>query len=83
MGMVALRRRIGSAFFVVWGQYGEVSEFAQQQGVSRQWVYREAKQVTDTLEGGQARADLERLQKSPYLWGMISLPYPLRAEIWH
>jgi cell division protein FtsB len=62
MGMVAVRRRIGSAFFVVWGQYGEVSEFAQQQGVSRQWVYREAKQVTDTLEGGQARADLERLQ---------------------
>jgi cell division protein FtsB len=62
MGMVALRRRIGSAFFVVWGQYGEVSEFAQQQGISRQWVYREAKQVSDTLEGTQARADIERLR---------------------
>jgi cell division protein FtsB len=62
MGMVALRRRIGSAFFVVWGQYGEVSEFAEQQGISRQWVYREAKQVRDTLEGTQARADIERLR---------------------
>jgi cell division protein FtsB len=62
MGMVALRRRIGSAFVVVWGQYGEVSEFAQQQGISRQWVYREAKQVSDTLEGTQARADIEHLR---------------------
>ena len=62
MGMVALRRRIGSAFFVAWGQYGQVSQFAQQQGISRQWVYREAKQVSATLEGTQARAEVERLR---------------------
>jgi hypothetical protein len=62
MGMVALRRRIGSAFFVAWGQYGEVSQFAHQQGISRQWVYREAKQVSDTLEGRQAQAEIERLR---------------------
>ena len=62
MGMVAFRRRIGSAFFVAWGRYGEVSQFAQQQGISRQWVYREAKQVADTLEGAQARADIECLR---------------------
>lgn len=62
MGMVALRRRIGSAFFVAWGQYGEISQFAQQQGISRQWVYREAKQVSDTLEGSQARAQVEHLR---------------------
>lgn len=62
MGMVALRRRIGSAFFVAWGQYGTVSQFAHEQGVSRQWVYREAKQVVVTLEGSQSRLEIERLQ---------------------
>ena len=62
MGMVALDRRIGSEFFVVCGRYGDVSQFAQQRGISRQWVYREAKQVTDTLKGDQTRAEMERLR---------------------
>jgi cell division protein FtsB len=62
VGMVALRRRIGSAFFVAWGEYGQVSQFAQQEGISRQWVYREAKQVTDALEGTKAQAEVERLR---------------------
>jgi hypothetical protein len=61
VGMVALSRRIGSAFFVAWGQYGEVTHFAQEQGVSRQWVYREARQVADILEG-RHRQQLDRLQ---------------------
>src|ERR1700730_2789042 len=51
MGMVAPRRGIGSAFFIHFGRYGDVSNFAKEQGVSRQWVYREAQQVTATLEG--------------------------------
>ena len=50
MGMVALRRRIGSAFVVAWGQYGDVTQFAQEQEVSRQWVYREAAQVASELK---------------------------------
>jgi hypothetical protein len=62
MGMVAPRRRIGSAFFVYFGQYGDVSRFAQQQGVSRQWVYREAQQVTATLEATSTRQENESLQ---------------------
>jgi hypothetical protein len=62
MGMVAPRRGIGSAFFVCFGQYGDVSRFAQEQGVSRQWVYREAQQVTATLEGTRARQAIESLQ---------------------
>jgi hypothetical protein len=62
MGMVALRRGIGSAFVVTWGQYGDVSQFAAAQGVSRQLVYREAKQVAVTLEGTQARQKIERLE---------------------
>ena len=64
MGMVALRRRIGSAFFVAFGQYGDVGEFARQQGISRQWVYREAQQVTACLEGTQARQEIERLRNA-------------------
>jgi hypothetical protein len=62
MGMVAPRRRVGSAFFVAWGQYGDVSQFAQRQGISRQLVYREAKQVTVTLEGTRTRQEIKRLQ---------------------
>jgi hypothetical protein len=62
MGMVAPRRGIGSAFFVHFGQYGEVSRFAKEQGVSRQWVYREAEQVTATLEGTSTRAQIDVLQ---------------------
>ena len=62
MGIVAPNRRIGSAFFVCFGQYGDVSRFAQQQGISRQWVYREAQQVRATLEGTSARQEIESLQ---------------------
>src|SRR5271167_3668882 len=62
MGMVALRRGIGSAYFVNCGRYGEVSRFAQAQGVSRQWVYREAKQVTAIVEGSQTQQEMDRLR---------------------
>ena len=63
MGMVALDRRIGSAFFVCCGQYGDVSRFAQEQGVSRQWLYREAEAVRDALEGTHTREVIDRLRK--------------------
>jgi len=62
MGMVALHRRIGSAFVVTWGRYGDVTQFAQEQEVSRQWVYREAAQVVSAVDGARARQDRERLQ---------------------
>src|SRR5438128_12666427 len=60
--MAALERRIGSAFFVVCGQYGEVQQFARERSVSRQWVYREAQQVSVTLEGRRTREEIERLK---------------------
>jgi hypothetical protein len=63
VGMVALGRRIGSAFVVTWGAHGQVSQFAHEQGVSRQYVYREAKQVAAVLEGTQTREQIERLQR--------------------
>ena len=62
MGMVALDRRIGSAFFVTRGRYGDVKRFAQQEGVSRQWVYREARQVADILDGTHTQQELQRLR---------------------
>ena len=62
MSMVALSRKIGSAFFVVLGKFGQVNQFAREHGVSRQCVYREAQRVCESLEGSQARAEIERLQ---------------------
>lgn len=62
MSMVALSRKIGSAFFVVLGKYGQVSQFADEHGISRQSVYREAQRVCDTVEGSQTRTELERLR---------------------
>jgi hypothetical protein len=62
MSMVALSRKIGSAFFVTSGRYGQVSEFAREQGISRQWVYRLSDHVCKTLDGSQTRAEIERLR---------------------
>jgi hypothetical protein len=62
MGMVALDRRIGSAFFVSRGPHGAVTRFAQQEGVSRQWVYREAAVASVLLEGTQTRQQVEGLE---------------------
>src|SRR5712671_2465857 len=67
MGMVALERRIGSAFVVYCGHYGDVSQFAVQQSMSRQWVYREARQVADILRNGtqiQQERDLLRSENA-------------------
>src|ERR1700727_2397701 len=62
MGMEARRRGIGSAYFVNCGRYGDVSRFAQAQGVSRQWVYREAKQIAAIVEGTQTQQEIKRLR---------------------
>jgi hypothetical protein len=61
MGMVAPRQRIASAYFVFCGKYGDVSRYAQQRGVCRQWVYREADQLHDFLEKKQR--EIEVLQQ--------------------
>jgi hypothetical protein len=53
MGMVALRQRIASAFFVIHGEYGDVSRYAHERDVCRQWVYREAAWVSRGLSEGQ------------------------------
>ena len=49
MGMVAPEQRIASAFFVIHGSYGEVTRYAQERGVCRQWIYREAAALRNAL----------------------------------
>lgn len=61
MGMVAPRQRIGSAYFVICGKYGDVSRYAQERGVCRQWIYREAKWVQQQLEENQQ--EIQSLQQ--------------------
>ena len=60
MGMVAPQQRIASAFFVFFGGYGDVSRYAQERGVCRQWVYREAAGLQDVLTDQQQ--ELQRLR---------------------
>lgn len=60
MGMVAARQPIASAFFVLHGRHGDVSRYAQQRGVCRQRVYREAAGLQDSLTAQQQ--ELERLR---------------------
>ena len=62
MGMVAPRQRIASAYMVIFGQYGRVSQYAQERGVCRQWVYREAEWVQKRLVEDQQEIQSLRQQ---------------------
>ena len=62
MGMVASQQRIASAFAVFCGHYGDVSRYAHERGVCRQWVYREAALVVATLDGKAQREEHVRLR---------------------
>jgi len=57
MGMVAPQQRIASAFVVIFGQHGSVTRYAEERGVCRQWVYREADWVQKRL------ADQEEIRR--------------------
>jgi hypothetical protein len=49
MNIVEPQQRIASAFVVIFGQHGSVTQYAQERGVCRQWVYREAEWVQKHL----------------------------------
>src|ERR1700680_2351582 len=66
MGMVAPQQRIASAFFVIHGQYGDVSRYAQERGVCRQWVYREAGWVQEVLS--ERQEELHRVRARVKQW---------------
>ena len=61
MGMVAPEQRIASAFFVLFGKYGDVTRYAQQRGVCRQWIYREAAALRNAL--ATARQEIDSLRQ--------------------
>jgi cell division septum initiation protein DivIVA len=71
MGMVAAQQRIASAYFVVFGNYGDVSRYAQERGVCRQWVYREAGWVQKHLQ--ETQQENQRLrQQVQALWQRLA-----------
>jgi hypothetical protein len=61
--MPTIPQRIGSAFAVLCGQYGDVTEMAKDRGRSRQSLYREAEQVAGAVAGAVAQARIDELQR--------------------
>lgn len=73
MGIVASEPRIASAFFVSYGQHGDVTRYARERGVCRQWIYREAKALRKALAAEQ--------QESAGLREHLRQAHELRAEL--
>ena len=61
--MPTISQRIGSAFAVLCGQYGDVTKMAKDREQSRQSLYREAEQVADAVDGAAAQARIDELQR--------------------
>src|ERR1700687_4025785 len=66
MGMIAPEQRLASAFFVLHGNYGDVTRYAQERGVCRQWIYREADSLRHALATAQQKIESlhEQLRQS-------------------
>jgi hypothetical protein len=61
--MPTIPRRIASAFAVLCGHYGDVTEMARDREQSRQSLYREAEQVARAVDGASAQARIDELQR--------------------
>ena len=61
--MSTIPQRIASAFAVLCGQYGDVTQMAKDREQSRQSLYREAEQVADAVDGAAAQARIDELQR--------------------
>jgi hypothetical protein len=61
--MSTISQRIASAFAVLCGQYGDVTEMANDREQSRQSLYREAEQVANAVDGTAAQAGIDELQR--------------------
>jgi hypothetical protein len=59
--MLTIPQRVASAFAVLCGHYGDVTELARDREQSRQSLYREAAQVADAVDGAAAKARIEEL----------------------
>src|SRR5512142_1659757 len=61
--MPTISQRVASAFAVLCGQYGDVTQMARDREQSRQSLYREAEQVADAVDGAAAQARIDELQQ--------------------
>jgi hypothetical protein len=61
--MPTIPQRIASAFAVLCGRYGDVTQMAQDREQSRQSLYREAAQVVDAMDGTAAQARVAELER--------------------
>jgi hypothetical protein len=61
--MPTIPQRIGSAFAVLCGQYGDVTKMAGDREQSRQSLYREADKVVEAVDGAVTQARIEELQR--------------------
>jgi ABC-type transport system involved in cytochrome bd biosynthesis fused ATPase/permease subunit len=61
--MPTIPQRIASAFAVLCGRYGDVTQMANDREQSRQSLYREAEQVVDAVEGIAAQTRIDDLQR--------------------
>jgi hypothetical protein len=61
--MSTIPQRIASAFAVLCGQYGDVTQMAKDREQSRQSLYREAELVAEAVDGSVTQAQIEDLQR--------------------
>jgi hypothetical protein len=61
--MPTIPQRIASAFAVLCGQYGDVTQMSKEREQSRQSLYREAEQVANAVDGAAAQARIDELQR--------------------
>jgi chromosome segregation ATPase len=61
--MSTIPQRIASAFAVLCGQYGDLTQMAKDREQSRQSLYREAEQVVASVDGGAAQAEIDALKR--------------------
>jgi chromosome segregation ATPase len=61
--MSTIPQRIASAFAVLCGRYGDLTQMAKDREQSRQSLYREADQVVASVGGAPARAEIDALKR--------------------
>jgi len=61
--MPTIKQRIASAFVVLCGRYGDVTNMAQEREQSRQSLYREAAQVANAVDGTAVESRISELER--------------------
>lgn len=61
--MPTIPQRISSAFAVLRGQYGDVTQMAHDREPTRRSPYREAEQVAEAVDGTAAQAQIDELKR--------------------